>query len=189
MHIEKLNENQIEIIINLEDLTKNNISLHSFMCNSVESQNMFYNILNYADKKIGFSLVNYKLVTEIFSIPSKNYYILLITRVPKTPYLHPRKKVTSKYKFSKSFWIEFNTLEEFCMFCNFLKSTISSSLFLHNNHYFLHIYAKNIKQYFKLFNAAFEFSKKIYSHNFILDENAKSIIKNCAIQTAQKYFI
>ena len=47
MQIEKINENQLEVTLNLEDLRKNNISLHSFMCNSVESQHLFFDILSF----------------------------------------------------------------------------------------------------------------------------------------------
>ncbi|MBO5413333.1 MAG: adaptor protein MecA, partial [Clostridia bacterium] len=47
MQIEKIDENQLEVTLNFEDLKKNNISLHSFMCNSIVSQNLFFDILNF----------------------------------------------------------------------------------------------------------------------------------------------
>lgn len=190
MQIEKINENQLEVILNIDDLKRKNISLHSFMCNSSESQNLFFDILNLADEEIGFNLENYEVIIEAFSIPIKNSFILLITRIPKVTYLHPSKTHFGNFKINKSFWIKFNTLEEFCMFCNFLKdnSNIKASLFLLNNFYFLHIKANSIKNYFKLLNESYEFANYIYGQNFILNENAQSIIKDCAIQTAKKYF-
>lgn len=190
MQIEKINENQLEVILNIDDLKRKNISLHSFMCNSSESQNLFFDILNLADEEIGFNLENYEVIIEAFSIPIKNSFILLITRIPKVTYLHPSKTHFGSFKINKSFWIQFNTLEEFCTFCNFLKdnSNIKASLFLLNNFYFLHIKANSIKNYFKLLNESYEFANYIYGQNFILNENAQSIIKDCAIQTAKKYF-
>ena len=190
MQIEKINENQLEVTLNIEDLKSKNISLHSFMCNSSESQNLFFDILNFADEEIGFNLKNHEVIIEAFSVPTKNSFVLLITRVPKITYLYPSKILFGNFKFNKSFWIKFNTLEEFCMFCNFLKdnSNIKASLYLLDNCYFLHIKANSIKKYFKLLNESYEFANYIYGQDFILDENAKSIVKNCAIQTAQKYF-
>lgn len=190
MQMEKINENQLEVILNIEDLKRKNISLHSFMCNSSESQRLFFDILNFADEKIGFNLKNYEVIIEAFSVPKKNSFILLITRIPKVTYIHPRKTHLGSFKINKSFWIKFNTLEEFCMFCKFLKnnSNIKTSLFLLNNCYFLHIRTKSIKKYFKLLNKSYESANYIYDQNFILDENAQSIIRDCAIQTAKKYF-
>ena len=191
MQIEKINENQLEVTLNIEDLRRKNISLHSFMCNSAESQGLFFDILNFADEEIGFNLKNHEVIIEAFSIPTKNSFVLLITRVPKITYLHPSKARFGVFKFNKSFWIEFNNLEEFCMFCNFLKnnSNVKTSLYLLDNRYFLHINANNLQNYFKFLNGAYEFSKNIYGHDFVLDENAESIIKDCAIQTAKKYFV
>ena len=189
MLIERINKNQIEIILNLQDLAKNNISVHSFMCNSKNCKNLFSNILNYANNKIGFWGINYDFFTETFSIPSKNYFIMIITRTPKKLSLHLCTNILKNFKFNYNFWLEFNCLNDFCVFCGFLDFNFPASLYLLNKHYFLHIYPQNLKQYSKLLNIASELSEKIYNNNFIFDENAKCIIKNCAIQTAQKYFI
>lgn len=190
MQIEKINDNQLEVTLNIEDLNKKNISLHSFMCNSLESQSLFIDILNFAYKEIGFNLKNHEVIIEAFSLPTKSSFVLVITRIPKTTYLHTSKTCSNIYKFSKTFWIKFNTLEEFCMFCNFINnnSNIKASLYLLDNCYFLHIKVNSIKNYFKLLNESYEFATKIYSESFFLDENAQSIIKDCAIQTAKKYF-
>lgn len=189
MLIEKVNENQIEIILNSNDLSKRNISVHSFMCNSEESKNLFSNILNFANREIDFNEIKYKIITETFFIPSKSSFIMLITRVPKKSYLHLHTNILKSFKFKHNFWLDFSCLDNFCMFCVFLKFDFAASLYLLNGHYFLHIHPKNLKQYFRLLNIASEFSEKIHNNNFILDKNAKCIIKNCAIQTAQKYFI
>lgn len=189
MLIEKTNENQIKIIFDSNDLTKNNISIHSFMCNSKESKKLFTNILNYANKEMDFNKIEYEFFSETFFIPSKNLFIMLVTRVPKRVQLYVGKSTLSNYKFKHYFWLEFNCLNNFCMFCRFLNFNFNASLYLLNGHYFLHIKPKKLKQYFKLLNISREFSNKIYNNNFTLGENAKCIIKENAIQTAQKYFV
>lgn len=191
MQIEKISENQLEVILNLEDLRENNISLHSFMCNSIESQHLFFDILNFADEEIGFSLKNYEVVIEAFSVPAKSSFVLLITRVPQVTYLHISRLQYGTFIASKSFWLKFDNLEDFCMFCTSLSNNlnIKSSLYLLDNCYFLHIKVSKIKYYFKILVMASEFADYIYDDNYVLDENAEIIIKDCAIKTCKKFFV
>lgn len=191
MQIEKINENQIEIIIDFEDLMEKNISVHSFMCNSLESQNFFFDIINFANKEINFSLKNYKIVIESFSLPAKNSFVLFITRIPKESKLHISKNKYEKFTVSKSFWIKFTNFEDLCMFCNSLSNNIKlkSSLYTLNCSYFLYIKILYLKDLFKILLSAKEFSDYFFSNNFIIDENAKAIIKDFAVETAKKYFV
>ena len=191
MQIEKISENQLEVTLNLEDLKKNNISLHSFMCNSIESQHLFFNILDFANKEIGFSLENYEIVIEAYSVPIKNTFILLITRIPKKLYLHISKAKYTIFRISTSFWIIFNNLEDFCMFCTSLEddSNVKSSLYLLDNSYFLHIKIDKIKNFSKILAIASEFASHIYSNNYAINENSDVIIKDSAIQVCKKYFV
>jgi len=64
MKIEKLNENKIRIILNLDDLKEKNIDFHSFMSNSIESQDLFLDMLDKAEEEIGFITKDYKLIIE-----------------------------------------------------------------------------------------------------------------------------
>ena len=191
MQIEKISENKLEVTLNLEDLMKNNISVHSFMCNSVESQNLFFNILNFANDKIGFSIKNYEVVIEAFSVPAKNSFIILITRVPKFTYLHTSKSHYGTFKASKSFWLKFNSFEDCCMFCLFFKCdfNVKSSLYLLDGYYFLHIKIEKIKYFYKVLAIASEFANSIYSNNYVLDESSEIIIKDFAIENFRKYFV
>ena len=191
MQIEKISENQLEVTLNLEDLKKNNISLHSFMCNSIESQHLFFNILDFANKEIGFSLKNYEIVIEAYSVPSRNTFILLITRIPKKTYLHISKVKYTTFRISTSFWIIFNNLEDFCMFCTSLEddSNVKSSLYLLDNSYFLHIKIDKIKNFSKILAIASEFASHIFSNNYAINENSDVIIKDSAIQVCKKYFV
>lgn len=55
MKIEKLTENKIRIILDMQDLQEKNIDLHSFMSDSLESQDLFYDMLDKAEKEVRFS--------------------------------------------------------------------------------------------------------------------------------------
>lgn len=71
MRIEKITENKIRITLNIQDLKDNNIDLHSFMSNSIESQDLFYDMLDKAEKEIGFETKDYKLMIEALAVPER----------------------------------------------------------------------------------------------------------------------
>ncbi|MBQ2916958.1 MAG: adaptor protein MecA [Clostridia bacterium] len=75
MQIEKITENKIRITLNIRDLQEKNIDLHSFMSNSIESQELFNEMLNKAEKEIGFETKDYKLIIEALAIPNRKFYI------------------------------------------------------------------------------------------------------------------
>ena len=74
MRIEKITENKIRIILNMQDLQEKNIDLHTFMSNSIESQDLFYDMLDKAEKEIGFETKNYKLMIEALAVPERKLY-------------------------------------------------------------------------------------------------------------------
>ena len=51
MKIEKLTENKIRVIVNHDDLTKNNIDSHSLMNKALNTQNLFLEILEKAEEE------------------------------------------------------------------------------------------------------------------------------------------
>ena len=73
MRIEKLTDNKIRIVLNLEDLKENNIDFHSFMSNSIESQDLFLDMLAKAEKEIGFQTLNCKLMIEAIATSDRSF--------------------------------------------------------------------------------------------------------------------
>lgn len=147
MQIEKLNENKIRITLNLDDLEENNIDLHSFMSNSIESQDLFYNMLDKAEKEIGFETKNYKLMIEALAVP-EGKFVLTVTRFSpekeqKKKVKARRKSITSEKKLSI---YEFNNFEEYIDFCNYLKSNLNDSTYIKLKKSTLYKY--NSKYYF-----------------------------------------
>lgn len=193
MQIEKINENKLEIILNIEDLNKNDISLQSFMSNSVKNQNLLFEILNFANEEIGFSYQNYEIIVESFLVPSKNSFILIITRVPEPTqctYLHISHKKYKRLKLSSSVICSFNSFEDFCMFCNsiIINKDLKSSLFLLNNTYYLQINFKRIKDIKHITSSLLEFTYDIF-FNKNISENAQILIKDSALELSKKYFV
>ena len=80
MKFEKLSENKIRITLSMRDLEEKDISFHDFMSNSLESQDLFLDMLNIAETEVGFKTHNYKLIIEALASSDGNF-ILTITRI------------------------------------------------------------------------------------------------------------
>ena len=121
MKIEKLTENKIRVIINLDDLKKSNLDFHTIMQKPIESQKLFLEMLLKAEKELGFYTEGCKLLVEAFS-SSEDVFIFTITKyIEKSvnssnkPQVKVKKKTipphldktTSIYKLSGSFLNEY----------------------------------------------------------------------------------
>lgn len=203
MKIEKLTENQIKITLNINDLNENNINLHSFMSNSLESQDLFYLILDKAEKEFGFKTDNYKLMIEVLSVPGGNF-ILTITRIqqdqmPVKKNFHAKRK-EMKYK-DNIFIYRFKTFDDFCEFGTSLRSKIpgllnvlnKSKLFEYNSNYYfvLKNTCLDISEIKRLHCMFLEFSEYIHNSKFFerkLNEYGKIIIQKDVLSIINKYF-
>ena len=169
MKIEKLTENKIRIVVKLEELKDSNFNVEDFMMSNVESQKFLLDILNRAEKEVGFKTQNCKLLVEGFS-SLDDVFVFTITKFAVTK----KKRKNFKLQRSKKSHVlknpiyQFSTFEEFCCFCEVLKKSnipISSiakkvSLYLYNNTYYLVFYSLNLnyKNFKKLFSFLSEFA-------------------------------
>ena len=80
MQIKKINNNKLKVILSLTDLDKNNIVIDSFLSNSIESQNLFFEILDLAEEQYGFNIEDNKAVVEAISLDN-NIFVLTITKL------------------------------------------------------------------------------------------------------------
>ncbi len=154
MKFEKLDENKIRITVSIHDLEEKDIDFHDFMSNSLESQNLFFDMLEEAEEKIGFKTKNCKIKVEAFAMTEDNF-ILTITRImpdslKKHLYVSPRKKVKAKRK-SDNLHVahliyKFNSFDDYCNFVEFLvknnlqdasKIAKEISLYIYNAFYYL----------------------------------------------------
>lgn len=210
MKIEKLTENKIRVVVNLEDLEKNNIDIQSFFTKSIDSQGLFFNILEQAEKELDFHTEGCKLLIEAFS-SLDDILVFTITKylpVEKNDSQNSlkRKKIIAK---RKSFNTQknqaiysFDNFETFCNFCSALNNAKNldikkiskfSSLYLYNNIYYL--FLKDINNEYININSFYclisEFAKmSSFSNNFSdkLLEHGKIIIKKDAINIGIQYF-
>lgn len=129
MKIEKLNEDKIRITLNLEDLKEKDIDLHSFMSNPIDSQDLFIDMLEKAEKEVGFVTEDYRVMIEALAT-SNGTFILTVTRLPeeKAKSTYRPKKLNIKRKIShidsKKAIYCFDSFDEFIGYCEFLKNDI-----------------------------------------------------------------
>lgn len=80
MQIKKISNNKLKVILNSNDLNKKNIDIDSFLSNSVESQDLFFEILDLAEQEYDFNIENNKAIVETISLDN-NIFILTITKL------------------------------------------------------------------------------------------------------------
>lgn len=80
MKLEKINENKLKIIFNADELEENNISVHSFLSNSLESQKLFIAILDIANEDLGFDISNSQISYEAFSFNNTSF-VIFVTKI------------------------------------------------------------------------------------------------------------
>ena len=79
MQIKKINNNKLKVILSIHDLDKKNIDIDSFLSNSIESQDLFFEILDVAEEKYDFNIENHKAIVETISLDN-NMFVLTITK-------------------------------------------------------------------------------------------------------------
>ena len=207
MKIEKLNENKIRITLNIEDLKEKDIDLHTFMSNSIESQKIFLDMLDEAEKQVGFVTDDYKIMIEALAL-ANGTFVLTITKIDTQPQRETKKykKVNIKRKVpdlnSKISIYKFSSFDDFCKFCQVFRSytyqdikiiSKKMSLYLYHDYYYLLIYNMNFNLPIanQFINIVIEHALPIHSANLFvgkLQEYGKLIMKNNAINTCLKYF-
>ena len=207
MKIEKLNEDKIKITLNLDDLKEKDIDFHTFMSNSIESQEIFLDMLDEAKEKVGFVTDDYRVMIEALAMADGNF-VLTVTRLSppekEKPSTYKRKKVNIKRKspiINKNKTIyNFKTFDNFCEFCNSLNSANCSFNFAknikfyeYNDTYYLVLTDVNSNSQFlkKFCSLITEFAQFVNNSDLFeskLIEYGKLIMKNNAIKTCIKYF-
>lgn len=207
MKIEKLNENKIRITLNIDDLKEKDIDLHTFMSNSIESQKIFLDMLDEAEKEVGFVTDDYKIMIEALALANGSF-VLTITKIDTGASTEKRrlKKVNIKRKTpnlnSPISIYKFSCFDDFCKFCEIFKTytykdiemiSKKMSLYLYYDSYYLLINTINcdlpITKHFV--NRVVEHALPVHGVNLFvgkLQEYGKIIMRNNAITTCLKYF-
>ena len=111
----------------IEELKNKNVDFHSFMSNPIETQSFFLDMLDEAEREIGFSTENYRIAIEAVAMSNGNF-IFTVTRIQEQnkftkKKLHIKKKIETLGRSNTSIF-EFENFEDFCDFCNYLNNSI-----------------------------------------------------------------
>lgn len=207
MKIEKITDNKIRIIINIDELAKKNIDIVSLAQDNETSKKLFKKILLQAEKEVDFHFADSQLLIEAF-IASDEFFVIVFTKIsdgkPKkiqpnrTLKLKSRKNISTK----KNIIYQFDTFDEFCDFCTYIKNndiyntkTLAKNIFLYeyNSKYFLVLVNTDIKSdaFLKFHIGICEFAT-IVSGSFAtvgkLFEYGKIVFKGNALNHGIKFF-
>ena len=107
MKIEKITENKLRIVLNIEDLETNNIDFESVVNNTPETQTLILSILNQAEKEVGFYTQDCKILIEALASFDGNFVFMITKSPPSLPktisHSYYRKVPKQKKKSFKAF--------------------------------------------------------------------------------------
>lgn len=152
MKIEKLNEDKIKITLSIDDLNERNIDVQSFIYNSPESQDLFWDMMQEAEQKYGFNIDESMIYVEASSTGG-GIFTLTVTKTSGSLNI-PNSKIKSKFKKGNyklkrkitsiqqenSIYI-FSSFEDICEFCNMVDCSKieKNSLYKLNEQYYLKV--------------------------------------------------
>lgn len=207
MKIEKLTDNKIRIIIDLDELSEKNIDVNSLGKNNDKAHLLFQTILHEAEKQVGFKVQNCRLLVEAFST-TDGYVVFTLTKYKNDSTTgNSSKKVRYKRKSLgasyKNAIYKFNDFDEFCNFCTYCNSCKLSSLsgfaknislYEYKDFYYLVFTNINIEyKYTNLFYTSISEFSNLVSNSVILKskliEHGNAIFKTNAVGNGIKYFV
>lgn len=203
MKIEKLTDDKIRITLDLSDLKEKDIDYQSFMSNSIDTQKLFFDMLEEAEEKVGFDTENYKIAIEAIATIDGTF-VLTVTR--SLPDELSKSKVIKAKRVSpqmqkKMAIYSFSSFEDFCAFCRAISSLTKMeklaakiSLYLYQSTYYLVLENVNSHyEHFRMISSLLpEFSKFVHNPELFqkkLFEYGSLVMKHNAIKTCQKYFV
>lgn len=148
MKIEKLAEDKIKITITIDDLQARNIDLYSFVYNSPESQDLFWDVMNEAEKEYGFNVDDSMIYVEASTSGSGNF-TFIVTKTKEKPVVkfntskQTRDVIKLKRKkipyFIKNGLYKFENFDDVCAFCKTadINSILDTKLYSYNDNYYL----------------------------------------------------
>lgn len=207
MKIEKLTEDKIRVIMDFKDIK---LDKNDFFENLVDSQSIFLDILEKAEKEVDFHTEGCKLLIEAFST-LEDIIVFTITKFSvnntKSNKNSNKRKLIVKRRNNtpllNNATYEFDNFDNFCDFCKSISNILNVHtlkiakkilLYKYNNKFYLILRDINYnnKNVYKIFNTLSEFGKiKNFSNNFELklSEHGKLYIKNNAILKGITYLI
>ena len=203
MIIEKINNNKIKITFYSTELMENNISVHSFLSNSIKSKNFIFILLNLANEEFGAKFNKDSVIIDIISFNNKKFILFISNTINSSEYfISASDKVFFSNNIDKSnlniknpviyFFKNLNEVIDFSSYIAnvFSEINIISSLYKYNNYLYLLINVNNLnaKNIEKLIIVLSEFNNNFTISNLCFSkfkEFSELLIKDNAIEELQ----
>ena len=198
MKIERLNENKLKITLSLDDLKERNIDLQSFIYNSPESQDLFWDMMNEAEREYGFD-VNESMIYVEASSNSSGLFTLIVTKTDEPNFIGQAKQKANLKK--KNFKLKrkavnintpkalysFESFDDICDFCKTIDISKAgkNSLYKLDSDYYLEIENSNFNHIIDFASPAKNYETTIGKIN----EYGKVIVEENALQEIGKSFV
>lgn len=137
MKIKKINNDKLKVILSSSDLYEKNIDIDSFLANPIESQNLFFEILDLAEEKYNFDMENNRAVVETISLDDNNIFIITITKLKNYSYTYNNSL--------QAYYFE-NVNDLLCFFSNITKENLciaQSSIYQFGDKYYFLLNNRN----------------------------------------------
>ena len=196
MKIEKIAEDKIKITITIDDLAARNIDLYSFMYNSPESQDLFWDVMNEAEREYGFNVDDSMIYVEASTSGGGNF-TLIVTKTKEKPTIKlnpskstPKENIKLKRKkipsYLKDGIYKFDSFEDICNFCKSVdaRAIVDSVLYKMNETYYLKsaiMPATSILEYATIVKYPELVEARIKEHGEV-------VISEKAVETINMYF-
>lgn len=177
-------ENKIRITLDMNDLAEKHIDFHEFMSNPINSQSFFLDVLDQAEKEVGFITKDCQIRLEALATSSGNF-VLTVTRIlPSTNNDSSKRKIKVKrkslanIKCNNCAIFAFDSFDDFYDYGISLTSNLNKKiedligntrLYLYNNKYYLIIdKLPDNSNFVKLFSSSLlEFRKICFRFQYI----------------------
>ncbi len=171
MKIEKINEDKLKITLDINDLKSRNIDVKSFINNSPESQDLFWDVMQEAEREYGFNVEQASVYVEAH-INNAGNFTLLITKSA----INPQKQSFSPKAFSQNYKLkrknysdslddslfEFANIENLRDFLKIAKSNDYSDVKLYKFDNKIYLYTNSC-----LSRDILEYSNRIYNKDYL----------------------
>jgi adapter protein MecA 1/2 len=192
LKIEKINDDKLKITLDIDDLKNNNLDARSFLKNSPETQDFFWDVMQEAEKKYGFS-IDESMIRVDARVAETGMFTLVVTKTSKDLFsgvktIHEDKPVD--YKLSRikkepssdKLLYRFACLDDLLAYTECTSKSDNSTLYVYNKNYYLltSVIDDVIADYATLFPnidsmlaTLYEYGKIVYKCNAI--ENIKKL--------------
>ncbi len=193
MKIEKLSDNKIKITLDVNDLKTRNIDAKSFIYNSPESQDLFWDVMQEAETRYGFSVEESMVYVEAH-VNNNGLFTLIVTKTAPSQSAPVAKQKKSNINFKlrrketnpslNNSIFKFNNLESLIDYAKIAKDYElgGNALYSYNNSYYL--YAEAMPN-----NSILEYANKENNFNLIkskINEYGKILYSVDALQEVNK---